>query len=461
MPVFIMRRQRTGIYSEFYSVDCVVLRRQSCFRSLTLLWSDTRLSCRSPLKRGTLIKLPWPSKATLTFKIIPILSVLGWVAVLISCAPALMVVTAPGNTSPWKGKYALSYNPPDKKNAQTIPITIAVVNPGYKGEGLSESMLATRIYDKVGRGFSSSMGNDLDKVLITKGLTTMGPYASREEITYDEKKGAALTLAPQIFIETTIKYDGELQKIAYGPDGNAVKDSKLWEFVNKMMLAYNKGGANSPQVKKVAQDWAVIVTSGIPKNEVGPIIKEWTDIFASGANMSLIEEPAADMQAGGAPPVAAPSLGRQKGMMASRTGGGARGKATKDASFGLARFERKFTMTTSGWMYFTMHEPMTGEKMWVKKLELDPVEIQGTEAYSSTARIVMMNDGCGGVMEVPQGLEPGPYIVYDGKADAMATTLQKMYPIIMGKFAAYLDPEELEALNQKGADIRTRKVYAR
>jgi len=110
-------------------------------------------------------------------------------------------------------------------------------------------------------------------------------------------------------------------------------------------------------------------------------------------------------------------------------------------------------------MYFIMQEPLSGEKMWVKKLELDPIEVQGTEAFAPTHNLITMVDPCIGPYEVPSGLKAGEHVVFDGRADAMATTLQKMYPIIMQKFETFLDPVEIEGLKQKGREIREHKVY--
>ena len=44
-----------------------------------------------------------------------------------------------------------------------------------------------------------------------------------------------------------------------------------------------------------------------------------------------------------------------------------------DGTVAQARSERSFVMVTSGWISFVMQEPLSGEKMWIKKLELDPI----------------------------------------------------------------------------------------
>jgi len=50
-------------------------------------------------------------------------------------------------------------------------------------------------------------------------------------------------------------------------------------------------------------------------------------------------------------------------------------------------------MSVTGWVAFIMQEPLSGEKMWIKKLELDPVQQSGIEAFEAAPQYV--NDGCG------------------------------------------------------------------
>jgi hypothetical protein len=249
--------------------------------------------------------------------------------------PTVYIETAPPGVSPWAGKYAMTYNPPEKEAIAGVPVTVAVVNPAYKGEELSESALADPIYAKVGKGFSASMGNDLDKILIAKGVTTTGPFPSLDEITYPEKKGASLTLAPRVFVTTEIKYTDE---------------------------AHNVPGA--------------------------------------------------------------------------------------------ARMERNFTMNVTGWVTFIMQEPLSGQKMWIKKLELDAVQKEGVVDWEGVPQYG--RGGCGETQII--GYQPGN-IVYDGRVDALATALKEMYPIVMSQFQKYIDTDEMVDLKEKVQEIRSLKVY--
>jgi neuraminyllactose-binding hemagglutinin len=265
-----------------------------------------------------------------------VITVGAWLGLFPSCETPVARPALP--TSEWGDIFAYSadlsriaVNPP-----ASVPVTIAVVNPSYKEE---ESSLAMTLYRKIGKGFSASLGTDLDKVLIAKGVTTTGPFQSLDELTYSEKKDAALTLVPRVFITAEIKYDS----------------------------------ANGEPYQR---------------------------------------------------------------------------------SVGIT-MEKAFVMHVSGWVSFIMQEPLSGEKMWIKKLELDTTEVRGTEIYGSTP--IMRSDGCGGQQVVGYGNTGN--LLYDGRIDAMASALKQLYPTVVYQFQKYLDPDEMVALKTKGEEIRKAKVY--
>ena len=240
--------------------------------------------------------------------------------------------------SPWGEGYAYTYDFPAgfvRKEPGSVPVTVAVVNPSYKE---SDSALASELYLKVGKGLSSSMGADLDRILIAKGTTTTGPFPSLDEITYSDKKGAALTLAPRVFITADVKFTKQ--------DGYHIPN---------------------------------------------------TD-----------------------------------------------------------REEHPFVMNVTGWITFNMQEPMTGEKMWIKRLELDPVTEEGVVAFKSIPEY-SNGGGCGGPMLV--AYHSGD-VIYDGRADAMASALKQIYPIVLAQFQKFLDTDEMVQLKAKGQEIRKLKVYS-
>jgi len=241
--------------------------------------------------------------------------------------------------------------------------------------------------------------------------------------------------------------------ILNGPPGNTLRQAKFLKDMYKFAKAYAKRGPGSAKVKKLARQWSVKVASGMAPG----VADEWAKKFASGEMIVSYDQMPSQAKgahgAGGSALFGTLSKKTRQGHLIATAG------AAQDASFGLARFERNFTMTTSGWMYFIMQEPLSGEKLWVKKLELEPVEVKGTEAYAPAHNLRIVNDPCAGQLEIPAGLKPGENLVFDGRSDAMATTIQQMYPRIMQKFETYLDPAEIESLKQKAQEIREHKVY--
>ena len=267
---------------------------------------------------------------------LPLLALLFlWLGIFPSCQSS--AGDAPGlPESAWGERYAFSYDlsKSAQKSPGSVPITIAVVNPYYKEE---DSALGTQMFGKIGKGFAASMGADLDKVLIAKGVTTTGPFPSLDEITYGQKKDAALILAPRLFVTTEIKY-------------------------------------SKPQ--------AVMRNIG-------------------------------------------------------------------------TTMERQFSMNVTGWISFNMQESLSGQKMWIKRLELEPVHVDGVEIFEAIPQYG--NDGCGGRPLV--GFDTSDKRLYVGQVDALAGALKQMYPVIISQFEKYLDTEEMMQLQEKGKEIRASKVY--
>jgi hypothetical protein len=279
--------------------------------------------------------LPSLSHAKNRHQLLLLAALLVWLGVFPACTTSRNEAP-PIPSSSWGDRYAYVYDPPQKGNMPpgSVPVNVAVVNPSYRE---SDSALMSDIYSKVAKGFTSSMGTDLDKILIAKGMTTTGPFPSLDEITYSEKKNAELTLAPKIFISTEIKYD-------------------------KMSPTQRREGTT---------------------------------------------------------------------------------------------MEREFTMSISGWITFIMQEPLSGEKMWIKKLELEPMQVTGLEILGAVPQY--RSDGCGGRALV--GWDATDKHLYYGQTEAMAGALKQFYPVIMNAFQRYLDSDEMVQLKEKGKEIRTRKVY--
>ena len=102
--------------------------------------------------------------------------------------------------------------------------------------------------------------------------------------------------------------------------------------------------------------------------------------------------------------------------------------------------------------------------MWIKKLELEPVEVRGIE-ISDAVPIYHTVAGKPGLLfgtpsyQAFDGYKIEDELLYDGKVDAMADTLKTMYPLILDRFSTFLDSDEMLALKEKGKEIRALKVY--
>lgn len=249
--------------------------------------------------------------------------------------------------SHWGDNYFYNYEPPKKLPPASIKATIIVVNPFYKD---AESSLIDPIYAQVGKGFSKSMGVDLDKIIVAKGMTSVGPYLTLDDVTWPDKKNADVTLAPRVFLITETKYD-----------------------------------------------------------------EKWAHVYYSDNKE-----------------------GEQKKVYS----------------------ERKFEMKIGGWVAYEMREPLSGEKMWVKKLEMEGSVVRGREIYEA---IPIYETRYGGqynnipyqyLLRYDQGK-----MAYNGRIEAVADALKDYYPVIMEKAWTYLDTDEILNLKTKTIEIRELKRY--
>jgi hypothetical protein len=285
----------------------------------------------------------------------PVHTFFGVVAVFIlACASTPEQPTyarTPLPESSWQNGYAYTYartlenSPPASES-----ITIAVVNPEYRVE---ESALKLEAYRPVGKGLSASMGVDIDKVLISKGMTTKGPYPDLQEITYGDKKASDLTLAPQVFITVEVK-----------------------------PLAWT--------------------------NDKGVTWQPGEPIFC--------------------------------------------GEYDTDKGW----FWKRNQIIVRGWFVFVLQEPLSSEKMWVKRIELEDYVGEGWEAYDGDPQSYYHADS--GTW-VKNGYTCSTRILRDFKPDAVADAFKKYYPVLMDKLLTYIDIEELKELKKKTAEIRELKRY--
>jgi len=274
---------------------------------------------------------------------------------ILACAEVQHVREVPHAELPqsaWGDQYKYTYNSQaTEAGAASEQVTIAVVNPDYRVE---DSALRLEIYRPVGRGFSASMGVDIDKVLISKGMTTKGPYPDLAEITYSDKKASDLTLAPMVFLSVQAKYVG-----------------------------------------------GRLLTNGEKSQPGVPIF------------MGEYEP-------------------------------------------GKVWFVKDVEIVVSGWFVFAMQEPLSAEKMWLKRIELEDYKAVCMECYAGQPNQVF-NVQTGQWYQ--DGWLPSTTIIRDQKPDAVANGLKRAYPVLLDKLLTYIDVEELKELKKKTAEIRELKRY--
>src|SRR5207249_11370204 len=87
-------------------------------------------------------------------------------------------------TSHWNNNYYYNYELPKTMPHASVHDNVIVVNPFYKE---AESAFVDTTYAPVGKGFSKSMGVDLDKIIVVKGMTAVRPYPTQDHVTYADK----------------------------------------------------------------------------------------------------------------------------------------------------------------------------------------------------------------------------------------------------------------------------------
>jgi hypothetical protein len=234
-------------------------------------------------------------------------------------AVTLGCVAAPPPTPPVARSFV--YTPPEQAR-QPLRITLALVRPSY----LDAARLAREpqwAKDAAG-AFTSSMQTDMEKLLIAKGFTVTGPYASLNDMTYPEKKGANLTLTPIVDISADARITGGTEAV----------------------------GA----------------------------------FFA----------------------------GRKEGVI-----------------------------TFGGRVVLKMLEPLSGEAMWLKGVDIEPVQ----EPFVVTYNIVTHKG------------QKRENILSDTSEQAVTVALNKIYPIVMQQAWTYFNPEEIMQIKKQADEVRARKVY--
>jgi hypothetical protein len=102
------------------------------------------------------------------------------------------------------------------------------------------------------------------------------------------------------------------------------------------------------------------------------------------------------------------------------------------------------------WIAFEMREPLSAEKMWIKKLDLGVFE----EDYQVATRSYFHQQDPWAPVQRRSG-----EVLFNTKADVFAGVLSKIYPKVMQSAWVYLNAEEMHTLDEKGKEIRQLKRY--
>ncbi|MGH8069656.1 MAG: hypothetical protein ACRERE_31325 [Candidatus Entotheonellia bacterium] len=96
-----------------------------------------------------------------------------------------------------------------------------------------------------------------------------------------------------------------------------------------------------------------------------------------------------------------------------------------------------------GWISLVMLEPLTGEKMWIKRIEVESFQEPYVHEYivqQSRQQVI-------------------PRTVTDTRPHALAAALEKIYPEVMQKAWAYFHPEEVLQVKKQAEEARRLKRF--
>jgi hypothetical protein len=299
--------------------------------------------------------------------------------------------------------YQFSWQAPAAPVAKPAPLTVAVVKPFAADK---ESAFAALAFRKMAKGFAGSMGTDLDKALVAKGVKVSGPHDAWDEMTYADKQAADMALAPKVFLTAEIRHEPGRIVGGQAPGGG--------------------GGGGGVQERLGPQQLV----------QARPIL-----VAAAGGPMPFL---AAREVAMGRNPSA-----RRDARVAQRGKGGDPEPPPLPPA-GPAYIERKFTMIVQGHIALEIREPLSNQKLWVKKLELEPVEHSGTEYFEAPE---------GSVTASAAEPDANSKLLVDAKQEALADVMQQWYPAIMQKCWKYLDVAEMLSLKPQVEEIRKVKRY--
>ena len=90
-----------------------------------------------------------------------------------------------------KQTYTFDYSPKQTNKAGSSDMVLAFVRPSY-AQGFASG--ATELF----KNFKSSLGNDLEELIIGKGFSLKGPYQAFDEMVFDDKKRTDMAIVIEI-----------------------------------------------------------------------------------------------------------------------------------------------------------------------------------------------------------------------------------------------------------------------
>lgn len=97
----------------------------------------------------------------------------------------------------------------------------------------------------------------------------------------------------------------------------------------------------------------------------------------------------------------------------------------------------KYEMDAEGWLNLELREPLSGEKMWIRKLYVDSFKVTYDYGYNTTRN----------------------FVIFDNKDAAVKSTINDVYTKILQQSWNYFNTDEMVMLNKKADEIRKAKRY--
>jgi hypothetical protein len=138
-----------------------------------------------------------------------------------------------------------TFNPPGVPPASRSDMTIAIIKPLTEGNMFSRLVMAsenpyvaantdqTQVYlDEM----LDAAKTDIEKILVTKGFNTLGPFDTIDEMTYSEKERSSLILAPTFDISMDLQgLEAKQTRRAFSQEGTVlVRGNVILAFLEPM-----------------------------------------------------------------------------------------------------------------------------------------------------------------------------------------------------------------------------------